>query len=209
MGIGENHDNRKKLIAIALSMPGAHASLAQLHPPVLAFHAHVEEPQNTLFDRPRINPTPQKKLLLVGTKDSRMEVWFEMTYVTQAGASQNQTLLARIAGAPIVPQVIYDSVRVPAGQTKFSVPLVLDRYIPGRCGWQPSAILHAEFEPDISLGPTIKSGVVGIRSQGRRNVKVAWVCRQSVEFSPSDEKSRLACQGVGGYSEESTTVSAD
>lgn len=48
-----------------------------------------------------------------------MEIWFEMTYVTQAGACQNQTLLARIAGAPTVPQVIYDSVRVPAGQTNF------------------------------------------------------------------------------------------
>ncbi|CAM2170406.1 hypothetical protein PSAC2689_10278 [Paraburkholderia sacchari] len=190
-------------------MLGLRASLAQSHSAILTFHSHVEAPQNTWLDRPGVNSAPQKKLLLTGTKDRRMEVWFYITYVTEAKACQNQTLLARAAGAPEVPQVIYDSVRVPAGETKFSVPLVLDRYIPGRCGWHPSALLHAEFEPDISHGPTFWSGAAAIRPQGRRYVKVTWLCQQTGDYSALEDKTQLACQGIGGYSEESTTVSAD
>jgi hypothetical protein len=186
----------------------AHAALAHSDPAFVTFRAHVEAPQNRGVDRPSINPTPQRTLLLVGRKDPRIEIWFEMRYITREDACQSQTIIGRLAGAPEVPQAIDDSVRVPAGQSKFSIPLSLDRYIPGRCGWYPIGILHAEFEPGVNVGPAGTSGVAPIRAEGKRNVRLTWTCRQTTDSPQSPEKPRLRCDAMD-YSVRDTIVSAE
>lgn len=173
-----------------------------------SFRERSEGPQNRGIDRPSINPTPHKTLLLVGHKDPRIEVWFKVTYITRNEACRSQTVVGRLAGAPEVPQSINDSVRVPAGQSKFAIPLFLDRYIPGRCGWYPVGVLHAEFEPGVNIGPADTSGVAPIRAEGKRSVGLTWICRQTMESPQSQEKPQLRCDAVD-YSVSDTIVSAE
>ncbi|WP_322095634.1 hypothetical protein [Paraburkholderia bannensis] len=196
----------KTLIVLGISMLGLNVSVAQSHSDLLVFDTHHEAPQNTWFSRPKVNPAPQKTLLLTGMKDARLEVWFKMEYTTQSKACESQNFIGRTVGAPEIPQVIYDSVRVPAGQTKFSISFFLDRYIPGRCDWRPSGVLHSEFEPAVAAGPTVTSGVVAIRAAGNRNVKLMWRCRRD---APPEDPRPLECQGVEKYPAVNTPVSSD
>ncbi|MFX1766597.1 hypothetical protein PWP93_29265 [Paraburkholderia sp. A1RI-2L] len=178
-------------------------------PAVMEFHQHSEAERNRFFDRPQINPSPGKALVLQGSKDAHIEVWLHLSYGTNNEKCNTQTLFASILGAPDVPQTVTDSVRIPAGKTAFSASFFLDRYLPGRCNWQPFSVSHAEFEPSVGPGPYVMSGVVAIRSEGKRKTKVTWVCHRKPSYLSEDEPKRLECIAGERYSDEDTTVSID
>lgn len=183
--------------------------LARAQPAVMEFHEHSEAQQDRFFDRPQINPSPGKALVLQGSKDAHIEVWLHLSYGTNNENCNTQTLLAHIFGAPDVPQTVTDSVRIPAGKTTFDARFFLDRYLPGRCNWQPSSVLHAEYEPSVGPGPYVMSGVVGIRPDGKQKTKVTWICHRKPSYLSQDEPKRLECIAGESYSDEDTTVSID
>lgn len=173
------------------------------------FQEHEEARQNKGFDRPEINPSPQKTLILQGHKSAELEVWFSMGYETSLEKCRTQALLSRVLGAPDVPQTVDEWVRVPAGQTDFSVSFYLDRYLPGHCGWQPFGVLHAEFDPRAITGPLSSSGVVAIRPVGKQRTRLVWTCRQV--FDPVDPKKlpHMSCLNTNRRALEDTIVSMD
>lgn len=183
--------------------------LAQSQPAAAQFHEHSEAERDRFFDRPQINPTPGRVLVLQGSKDAHVEVWLSVDYATNDENCKTQTLLAYIFGAPDVAQTVTDSVRIPAGKTTFSARFFLDRYLPGRCKWQPLAASHAEFEPDQAAGPFVESGVVVIRPEGKRRTKLTWVCHRKPSYLSEDEPKRLDCRPGERFSPANTTVSID
>ncbi|MGC2961336.1 hypothetical protein ACPUET_15280 [Paraburkholderia graminis] len=186
-----------------------YTTLAQSQPAVMHFTEHEEQPQNRFIDEPRINPSPRKILVLQGHKDRGIEIWFDSAYSTTNEECRSQSLGNRILGAPNVPQAVIDSMRVPAEQTEFSVRFFLDRYLPGRCDWQPIGVGHAEFEPNVSRGPKGNSGVVAIRPEGKHRTELAWVCHHATSYYSKGEEPWLACQTMGRFSIEQTTMSTD
>jgi hypothetical protein len=186
----------------------ASAGSVHAYPTAESFSEHIEGPQNRGIDRPSINPTPHKTLLLTGQKDPRIELRFALTYITQDEACQSQTFAGHLAGAPEVPGSIDDWVRVPVGQSTFSITLFLDRYMPGRCGWYPIAILHAQFEPGVNTGPLTISGVAAIRAEGKPSVKLTLICRQATPSSRPQEKPVLRCLAVN-HSADDMIIAAD
>lgn len=182
--------------------------LAKLEP-TLQFQDHVEARQNRSFDRPEINPSPQKVLTVQGTKDPRIEVWFRMGYQTTNDACRSQTLSARIVGAPDIWETVYDSARVRAGTTEYSLHFFIDRYLPGRCNWKPFLLEQAFFEPSVSAGPADMGPVVVIRSDGRHSAKFARVCHRAMKVVFEKEVRYLACPSTSRITNEDLTMSID
>ncbi|WP_175870640.1 hypothetical protein [Burkholderia sp. BCC0397] len=160
--------------------------VAQAQPDLVRFREHTEGAQNRYSDRPEINPSPQKILDIQIHKDPRIELWLDSLYATTRDECMTQTTFARLVGALDVGQGVYDSVRLPAGQSDFTVRFFLDRYLPGRCNWQPMGIGHSEFLPEDSGHPIVHSGVVGIAHReitpwgpvGLSDTDGAWVCHR-------------------------------
>ncbi|WP_213305993.1 hypothetical protein [Paraburkholderia sacchari] len=160
--------------------------VVQAQPDLVQFREHTELARNRYFDRPEINPSPKRILIIQVHKDPRIELWLDSHYGTTKAECTTQTAFAHLVGAPDVPQDVYDSVRLQAGQSDFTVPFFLDRYLPGRCNWQPMGIGHSEFLPEYSDHPTVHSGVVAVAHRelapwepaGLSETENAWVCRR-------------------------------
>ncbi|MGU7779264.1 hypothetical protein [Burkholderia sp. PU8-34] len=148
---------------------------------IMRFEAHVEAPQNTLSDRPMETDEPQRTLVIHGRKDPKVELWLGIDYASTNPACRSQTLLGRMMGAPETTQVIADNVRLPAGQDRFDIRVMLDRYEPGRCGWQPVLVRHAEFVPGVADGPAGWSALVGFSETGRSEATIGWSCRLGMD----------------------------
>jgi hypothetical protein len=170
----------RKLIAITSAVVsfGGYVLVAQAQSDLVQFREHTELAQNRYSDRPEVNPSPQRILVIQIHKDPRIELWLDSLYGTARDECKTQTTFARLVGAPDVPQDVYDSLRLPAGQSDFSVRFFLDRYLPGRCNWQPMGIGHSEFLPEDSPHPHVNSGVVLIRTEGASETEEAWVCHR-------------------------------
>lgn len=185
------------------------ASAIQAQPDLRQFREHMEARQNRGYDRPDLNPHPEKVLVLKGRKDSRIEIWFDLLYTTTNDACSSQALIGRIAGAPNVPQAVHDSVRVPAGVTGFSANFFLDRYLPGVCGWQSMALGESAFNPSVASHPINHGIVVVTRPKGGKALQRALACHPASLDASHAEKNRLECGWKGFFSEEGTTLSLD
>ena len=180
--------------------------VVQAQPDLVQFREHTELAQNRYFDRPEINPSPQKSLVIQVHKDPRIELWLDSSFGTVNEECWNRTAIAYFLGAPKVAQGVYDSVRLPAGQSDFSVQFFLDRYLPGRCKWQPMAIGHSEFLPEDSDHPNVNSGVFGLAPPklptplsmgpiGLSETEMTWVCHRRENTRTHVEE--LFCGAVG------------
>lgn len=178
-------------IALALSF------CAAAHATVMRFESHVSEPQNLPTDRPEVNPAPHKIVTIRGQKDRRIEAWFVVTYSTTNDACRTRTLSQALAGAPEIPQSIRDYIRVPAGQTTFSVRFFIDRYVGGRCGWSPIAIGNAVYLPEESNGPGAISGFIVIRNEGSDHLSAQYNCRRRVARGNAEPHFYLVCLPTG------------
>jgi hypothetical protein len=164
-----------------------YALVAQAQPDLMQFGEHSESRQVRRSDRPEVNPSPQRILVIEVHKDPRIELWLDSDYGTMREECRTQTAFARLLGAPDVTQVVTDSVRLPAGQRDFTVRFFLDRYLPGRCNWQPMGIGHSEFLPEESSHPDVNSGIVLVRPKSTplsmqpevvSEMDLAWVCHR-------------------------------
>ncbi|QCP48953.1 hypothetical protein FAZ95_07005 [Trinickia violacea] len=169
----------------------------------------MEAKQNRASDRPETNPSPQKALLVQGTKAPGMEIWLDVGYATTNEACRSQTLFARILGAPDVIQVVYDSVRVPEEDTKFAFKLSLDRYLPGECGWKPFVLRFAKFEPGVTSGPLFTTPIAVIRDNGKENAEYTWVCHREQKYHDLEKTPWLACRSPRRISNEDMTISSN
>jgi hypothetical protein len=142
------------------------------------FQSRIEGDGNRASDRPELNSSAHNLVVLRGQKDSSIELWLGLEFVTTSDQCRSRSLVQSMVGAPIVEQSFEDFVRVPAGQTNFSVQFFLDRYLPGRCAWRPTGFDHVQFVPELNSGPVSRSGVTGVSSRGRRELTVEWVCQQ-------------------------------
>jgi hypothetical protein len=173
------------------------------------FEPHREDANGKPLDRPRINPSPHALLVIQGHKDPNLEIWFSITYVTTNSACKNQTLINRISGAPEVAQSVQDFVRAAGGQSNFSLHFYLDRYLPGRCGWEPLVLLHGEFEQGRSDAPRSFAGVVGISAEGVRNMAIHWDCQRTIDFYRKPTKDDISCLATSNFSDGNRPVSTN
>ena len=173
------------------------------------FRELEEGRQNRSFDRPEINPSPQKTLIVQGRKSEGLEIWFATGYETALPECKTQTLSARLFGAPDVPQVVYSWVRVPAEQTEFSVSFFLDRYLPGHCNWQPFSVNRAVFDPQATIGPKGISGVVSLRLVGKQKTRITWQCTRIPEQRNPQKPPYISCITTQPFVYENTVVSTD
>ncbi|WP_324159544.1 hypothetical protein [Paraburkholderia sp.] len=191
-----------------------YALVAQAQPDLVQFREHSERPQNRYSDGPENNPSPQRILVLQVHKDPRIELWLDSQYATTRNECMTQTAFARLVGAPDVSQGVYDSVRLPAGQSDFTVRFFLDRYLPGRCNWQPMGIGHSEFLPEDSRHPNVNSGIVAVAHKeitpwgpvGLSETDGAWFCHR--EENSGTHVEELSCQARPA-SIEKQTISID
>lgn len=155
-----------------------------VHAWVMPFENHRSAPQNLPNDTPEENPTPQAPVTIRGRKDPRMELWFIATYSTINDVCRTRSFGQTLAGAPEMPQSVYDAVRVPAGKTSYSVQIFLDKYSPGRCGWTPIAINRAEFLPDEASGPYGMGGLLAVRDNGANHISMSFRCtRRTYDYA--------------------------
>jgi hypothetical protein len=161
------------------------------HASVTQFQAHIEGVGSRPADRPELNTSPQHVLVLRGRKDPDLELWLGVELGTSNNQCLSQSWVARLEGAPDGPQSNGDYVRIAPGQTTFSVRFFLDRYRPGRCGWRPLLIEHAEFVPGPDSRPSARSGVAGISDNGQREATIGWICHQ--DRTPPSSHASLIC----------------
>ena len=109
------------------------------------FRSRIESDGSRPSDRPEPNSSPRSLLVLRGRKDPALEIWLGVKFLTTNDECRSISLGALLAGAPAVAQSVSDFVRLPPGQTNFSVRFFLDRYLPGYCGWKPVGVEHAAF----------------------------------------------------------------
>jgi hypothetical protein len=147
---------------------------------VIPFNSQMSEPQNLPTDRPEANPTPREIVTIRGQKDRRIEAWFVMYYSTTNETCRSRTTSQYLSGSPKIAQAISNFVRVPAGQTTFSIRFALDRYAPGRCGWAPIAIGNTAFLPEESRGPGAIGGFAAVRVDGSDHIATQYNCRRRV-----------------------------
>ncbi|NLP64637.1 hypothetical protein [Paraburkholderia sacchari] len=183
------------------------AFVVRAEPGEIEFHGHEEAEQNRLIDKPTLNSSPQRLVVIKGHKDSNLELWFELSYTTQAKQCQTQTLAGRVMGAPDTSQEVIDWLRVPAGQTEYSVRFFLDRYLPGRCNWRSLALFRTVFDAAQGARPDGKSTIVVFRPDGRQSTEVTWVCRRKPTQESRGKEAWLTCSTVGPFSPETTIMS--
>lgn len=183
------------------------AFVVRAEPAEIEFHAHEEAEQNRLFDKPTLNPSPQRAVVIEGRKDSNLELWFALTYTTQEKQCQTQTLAGRVMGAPDTSQEVIDWLRVAAGQTEYSVRFFLDRYLPGRCNWRSLALLRTVFDAAQGARPDGQSAVVVFRPDGRQSTKSTSVCRRKPTQDSRGKEAWLTCSKVEPFSPETTIIS--
>ncbi|CAN0643281.1 hypothetical protein [Burkholderia cepacia] len=96
----------RQLIAVtsAVFSFGGYALVAQAQSDLIQFREHAEAAQNRYSDRPEINPSPQRILVIQGHKDPRIELWLDSFYATTRAECRAQTAFARLVGAPDVGQ---------------------------------------------------------------------------------------------------------
>jgi hypothetical protein len=207
----------RRLVAMASAVVCfvGYTLIAQAQPDLVQFREHTELAQNRYSDRPEINPSPQKILVIQIHKDPRIELWLDSLYGTTSAECMTQTALAHLVGAPDVPQDVYDSVRLPAGQSDFTVRFFLDRYLPGRCNWQPMGIGHSEFLPEDSDHPNVNSGVVAVAHReltpwgpvGLSGTENAWVCHR--KENPRTHVKELFCMSARPFPVERQYMSIE
>ncbi|MGZ5001251.1 MAG: hypothetical protein ACXV7F_13205 [Methylomonas sp.] len=190
------------LIALCIISCACAAQPTSLH-----FEAHTDGANSKTLDRPKLNPTPHALLVIQGHKDPDLEIWFSMTYATTNPACKNQTIINRIAGAPEVTQSVQDFVRAAGGQSNFSLHLYLDRYLPGRCGWEPLVVLHGEFEQGRADAPRSFAGVVAIRTEGVRNMAIHWDCQRTIDSYHKPPEDRIFCVSKSNFSDTNRPIS--
>jgi hypothetical protein len=144
----------------------------------LDFQSHIEGDNNNTQDRPSPNNSPHNVLTLRGRKDPSLELWLGVQYVTTNDRCRTRSAAQAMAGAPAVEQSVGDFVRLPSGESEFSVQFFLDRYVPGRCGWRAVGIEHAQFVPGQNSDSISLSGVATIRDDGVDELKADWICQQ-------------------------------
>jgi hypothetical protein len=166
---------------------------------------HMETPNNRTADKPDANPSPQNVLILQGRKDPKLEIWFSATYSTTNPECETQSVVGKLYGAPPSPQTLYEAIRVPSGQSEFSVRVYLDRYLLGKCNWQPISILHLVKDPDLGNRASHK-GLVVIRQNGKRKTSLSYTCQKSIAHS-KENNNRIVCKLAQGVSLEMTEMS--
>ncbi|KVC96606.1 hypothetical protein WI78_16500 [Burkholderia ubonensis] len=175
----------------------------------LHFESHIEAPHNQLSDRPTETDEPHHVLVIQGRKDPKVELWLGIDFASTQPQCRSQTWFGRLFGAQDLPQVVTDNIRLPAGKDRFEVRFYVDRYDPGRCGWQPLGIRHAEFVPAVSNGPSGWSGLIAFSDAGRREATLVWSCQLGVSSaSPTDLGCLTRTRGAGAMriSSEGGTV---
>jgi hypothetical protein len=175
---------------------------------VMDFESHRPESQNSPDDSPEQNPVPHATVTIQGEKDPRIELWFIVTYSTTNDACRARSLPMVLSGAPKIPQTIYDSVRVPAGESHFSVHIYLDRYGPGRCGWAPIIVNRAAFLPDEARGPGAMTGLMLVRDNGIGHLSFSLRCRRFSNIAGAEPSLFLECRGVGRPGRDGDELSA-
>jgi hypothetical protein len=180
---------------------GGYALVAQSTPDLMQFREHTAAVQNRYADRPELNPSPQSILVIQIHKDPHIELWLDSLYGTTNDECRTQTEFAHFIGDPDVSQGVYDSVRLPSGQSDFTVRFFLDRYLPGRCNWQPMGISHSEFLPEDSRHPDSNSVIIAVRQKSPpltpgpvivTETKIAWICHRE---EPRTHAKGLFCHG--------------
>ena len=159
---------------------------------VSGFQSRIEGGGNRPSDRPELNRSPHRLLVLRGRKDAAMEVWLGVQFVTTNDECRSQSMGALLGGAPEVEQAVSDFVRLPPGQTDFSVRFFLDRYLPGHCGWKSIGVEHAEFVPGVNHLPIALSGLAAIRDNGINKQRIDWICQQKKTYA-TGERLFLSC----------------
>ena len=147
------------------------------------FQEHEERPNNRSGDKPEINTAPHNVLTLRGHKDPKLEIWFSVTYSTTNPACETASPWQKIVGSPPIPQTIYDSVQAKSGQSEISIPVYLDRYLSGKCNWQPIGILHRVHDPSMP-GKAGYSGLLSIRLNAATKTNLAYLCRNRTVIPP-------------------------
>lgn len=142
------------------------------------FQPHIEGDSNRESDRPELNSAPHHLLFLRGEKDPSIEVWLGVQFATTNEQCQSRSQFQSQINALFRDQSVGNLVRVPSGQTNYSVQFLLDQYLPGRCGWRPVGIVHTEFVPDSNTGSIALSGVTTIRDDGVSELAIEWICQQ-------------------------------
>ena len=95
------------------------------------------------FSSPDRNPSPQAKLVIVGTKDPGTEVHFRFSFSTHNPECEEKRLME---GS--FPKIREDTVTARAGSAEFTVEYFLDKYLAGNCDWRPITIdMAANFPP--------------------------------------------------------------
>lgn len=95
------------------------------------------------FSWPDRNPSPQAKLVIVGTKDPGTEVHFKFVFSTHNLECEEKRPME---GS--FPKLREDTVTAKAGSAEFTVEYFLDKYLAGNCQWQPIAIeMATNFPP--------------------------------------------------------------
>ncbi len=198
--------NARRLVICAVVL----TALSQAAPArVMNFESHRREPQNSFSDSPELNPSPHADVVIQGKKDPRIELWFIATYSTTNDACRARSLAMVLTGAPKVAQTIYDTVRVPAGESKFSVHIYLDRYSPGRCGWTPIIIDRAEFVPDEARGPGAMTGFVLVGDKGIGRMSFIFRCQRYSNLPGAEPSLVLRCMGIRRRESDGHEVSID
>lgn len=135
-------------------------------------------PNSVESDKPHINPSPHRALVLRGHKPPELEIVFSVIYSTTNPECEARSIPAVIFGAPRTPQSVTDAVQIARGEAGFAVTIYLDQYLPGRCNWEPISILHMVTDRAVT-GRMPHRGLVAIRKDGSREVFRSFVCAAS------------------------------
>src|SRR5215475_9298294 len=88
------HRRQVAMASAAVCFVGS-ALVAQAQPNLVQFREHTEAAPNRYSDRPEVNPSPQRILVIEVHKDPRIELWLDSLYATTREECMTQTAFAR------------------------------------------------------------------------------------------------------------------
>lgn len=144
-------------------------------------------------DFPEINRSPSLKITLQGYKDPKLELKFGVTFVTT-----NKECQIPLGVAAQGSQSVTDWMVAKEGVAEFESILILDKYLPGKCGWEAHPHL------DVRATTTEKKQINENESILFRLVDVPldWVGEMNFLCSSNDSFNRetevVFCHRAGG-----------